>query len=90
MSGLPKDVYENGLPDEQEKEWERILEAAGRVPWISYPNLCAKCGQTWPEMFRVPDDEWKRYVQLDQRGRMLCRECFEWIKSVIDAEAAHR
>jgi len=25
-----------------------------RVPFILYPNLCAKCGTLWPEMFMVP------------------------------------
>ena len=27
-----------------------------RVPFILYPNLCAKCGTLWPEMFMVPDE----------------------------------
>jgi len=25
-----------------------------RVPFIMYPQLCAKCGTFWPEMFMVP------------------------------------
>ena len=81
---LPKDVYENGLSEELEKQWIGILESFGRIPYIIYPNLCAKCGAVWPEMFRVPDWEWKKYVQMDMQDEMLCRECYDYIKEVID------
>ena len=55
-SGLPKHIYENGLTKELEKEWVKLLNRRGRVPYIQYPNLCRKCGEQWPEMFNVSDD----------------------------------
>ena len=74
----------HGLTDEQIREWEGLLHEKGRIPFIVYPNLCAKCGALWPEMFHVPDDEWQRYVEPAMRGEMLCETCFMQIKSWID------
>jgi len=54
---------------------------------IVYPNLYARCGALWPEMFRVPDEEWARYVQPDKRDEMLCRACYDAIKRMIDEAA---
>lgn len=91
LSGLPREVYENGLPDEQADEWERVLERKGRVPYIRWPVLCAYCGKAWSEMFWVPDKEWKKYVQKSMRRKVLCRPCYDHIKSLIDAgEEAER
>jgi hypothetical protein len=84
---LPRKVYEGGLPERQQAEWERILEAKGRVPFITYPNLCARCGKLWPQMFNVPDAEWEKYVEPAMRGEMLCRPCYDWIKDRIDKAA---
>ena len=56
------------------------------VPFIEYPNICAKCGALWPDMFKVADDEWRRYIQISERGQMICRECFDQIKIWIDRE----
>jgi hypothetical protein len=33
--------------------WERMLNAKGRVPFILYPNMRARFGKLWPEMFSV-------------------------------------
>ncbi len=82
--GLPKEVYENGLPDTDLVRWEAKLNEAGRVPFILYPIVCAKCGALWPELFSVPDEEWKRYVQIDMRDAVLCRACYDYIKLVTD------
>lgn len=90
FAGLPKDVYERGLRPEQRDEWERLLERKGYVPWISYPNMCCRCGLVWPEMFRVSDEEWERCVEPEMRGKMLCRPCFDWIKARIDEADARR
>ena len=81
---LPEDVYENGLSEELEKQWIGILVSFGRIPYIIYPNLCAKCGELWPEMFRVPDWEWQKYVQKNMQDEMLCQECYDYIKEVVD------
>jgi len=83
-AGLPLAVYKNGLPAAQRKEWRRLEDAKGRVPFIMYPNLCRRCGERWPSMFRVSDEEWERYVQLSERAEMLCRGCYDQIQGYID------
>lgn len=83
-AGLPVRVYYDGLSAEQEDEWDAILAAKGRVPWIIYPNMCCRCGELWPALFMVPDEEWDRYVEPAMRGYMLCKACWTWIKARID------
>lgn len=84
LNGLPEAVYNDGLSRKQAEEWEQILQANGLIPYVVYPNMCCKCGTLWPEMFRVPNDEWQRYVAPNQRRKMLCRDCYDWIKTTID------
>lgn len=81
-AGLPREVYENGLPLEQETEWDRILEAKGRHPYVVSPNLCSRCGQLWPDMFMV--DDWPEVIPLPLRDEMLCRDCYELIKGFVE------
>lgn len=81
---LPPAIYRHGLTSELEKSWLDILNKKGRIPWIQYPSICCRCGELWPDMFMVPNGEWTRYVQPDMRGEVLCRECYNFIKSVID------
>jgi hypothetical protein len=64
------------------------LNEMGRIPFILYPNLCAKCGELWPEMFSVPDAEWERYVEPRMRHEMLCEACYAHIKACVDSSAA--
>jgi hypothetical protein len=90
LAGIPKHVYEHGLPDDQQAEWDRFLEEKGRIPYIVFPNLCARCGVCWPEMFHVEDAEWEKYVPVAMRDKMLCRPCFDWIKERVDRAAAAR
>jgi hypothetical protein len=84
-AGLPEDVYENGLQTNEYEQWESILEAKGRVPYIVYPNICGRCGELWPEMFSVPDEEWQHYIRIDARDLLLCRTCYDEIKRLIDS-----
>lgn len=83
-NGLPKEIYENGLPDDLSEKWETMLKEKGRVPYIVYPNMCRKCGVLWPEMFSVSDEEWEKYVMIRERDKMLCRPCYDQIKEWID------
>ena len=82
--GLPKDIYENGLTEELEEKWHKILTKKGRIPYIEYPTICGKCGRLWPKLFMVPNDEWEHYIQPDMRKSVICQECYEYIKQVID------
>ena len=83
-SYLPPDVYSNGLTSKQRAKWERLLNKKGRIPFIEYPNICSKCGQLWPDLFSVPDEEWNHYIQPDMRGTVICLACYDHIKSLID------
>lgn len=86
-SGLPAEIYENGLSAAKEREWIRHLESTvGRIPYIVYPNVCARCGELWPDMFKVPDEEWKKYVAPGERGKILCQQCYDEIKLLIDTK----
>ena len=84
--------WPHGLTDEQSRElsrelsrlWDKLLRAKGRIPFILYPNLCAKCGVLWPEMFMVPDEAWQHYVEPRMRAEMLCKACYAQIKEWID------
>jgi hypothetical protein len=82
--GLPKEVYEHGLPEGIANKWEEVLDKKGRIPYIVYPNLCCRCGTKFPEMFSVPDEVWEKYVAPAERCRILCKPCFERIKKLID------
>jgi len=84
MCGLPKNIYENGLTEELEEKWSTILEKKGRIPYIVYPVICAKCGKLWPDLFMVPEKEWNHYIQLDMRDSVLCRECYDYIVTIVD------
>jgi hypothetical protein len=79
-------AYSHGLTKEQSQKWERLLCEKGPIPFIMYPNLCAKCGTLWPEMLNEPDKEWERYVEPEMRGQMLCRACYAQIKQWINDE----
>lgn len=83
--GLPEEVYTNGHTEKQKVEWDRILKEKGLIPFIRYPNICARCGKLWPDMYRVPDEDWQIYVEPSERHKMLCEDCFHWIKKVIDS-----
>ncbi len=81
---LPPHTYSHGLNGEQRIEWLKILKSQGRISWTQYPNICAKCGDLWPDMFTVPDEEWKRYVDPAIQEKILCWSCYSWIKELTE------
>lgn len=87
-SFLPPEIFENGLTEEQIERWNQILIEKGLIPYIRYPIICARCGKLWPEFFRVSDEEWAHYIQPDKRDEVVCLECYEWIKQVINEPEA--
>ena len=88
FSGLPMEVYRHGLNAELRERWEAILEDKGRIPFIVYPSMCARCGEKWPKMHMLPDWEWNRYVEPAMRNRVLCEKCFREIESLIEKHAS--
>ncbi len=84
--GLPVDIFENGLSDEEFDLFENILKIENKVPYIRYPIICCYCGELWPEFFSVSDTEWKKYIQLDMRNEVLCIKCYDSIKKLIEGK----
>ena len=85
-NGLPKDVYQKGVSDEEWQRYQEMVETEGRAPYIVWPNLCARCGELWPDIFMVPDKVWDRYVLLAEREKMLCLKCLREIVTLVDAD----
>ncbi len=81
----PKDPLT--LTKKQWQKWVRFLTDNGRVPFVLYPNVCARCGVLWPELFMVPDEEWNRYVEIQERDKVLCKSCYDQIRKWIDDSA---
>ena len=81
---LSPTLYKNGPNTPQTHEWLRRLNEAGRVPYMIYPNHCGRCGELWPNMFMVPDEEWKKYIPIRHRDEMICQACYDEIKALID------
>jgi hypothetical protein len=82
---LQQEVYSGGLSDEQDQRWLATLEARGRIPFVDTPQLCARCGETWPEAFQVPDVVWEYYAGPAHRKSVLCEQCFGEIRRLVDA-----
>jgi len=77
---LPPFIYEHGLTADQEYEWHVLLTRKGRYPYVEYSMYCARCGCDIDEMFMVPDEEWRGYVDPREWRSLLCRPCYEKIK----------
>ena len=56
-----------------------------RLPYIDYPTYCAKCGAKRPSLFLVPNEVWAYYVEPRIRDRVICRQCFDFIRQAVDA-----
>lgn len=70
-------AYKHGLTGEQEEEFIKMCEEKGRIPWVQIPVLCALCGEIFPQMFSVPDEEWQKYVIPSLQHYLLCIICYE-------------
>ncbi|KKN07683.1 hypothetical protein LCGC14_1064560 [marine sediment metagenome] len=70
-------AYSHGLTESQDKQWECILEGKGRIPYVRVPFLCAMCGEVYPEMFNVPDEEWGKYIIPELQSEVLCWKCYD-------------
>jgi len=78
------EVYAKGATDKQIDKWINILEEKGRVPYIEWPWVCAYCGELWPELFKVSNEEWNKYIQINMRHSIVCKKCFNKIKKLIN------
>ena len=55
----------------------------GEIPWIQIPNICRLCGELWPDMFSVPEEEWKKFIIPELQKEMLCFDCYKRIKKLL-------
>jgi hypothetical protein len=87
---LPPRTYRHGPTQKQLKRWDTMLRRKGLVPYIAWPLLCAHCGTACTEIFIVSSSDWKRYIQPDQRHKVICLPCYRKIKLLIDKAALKR
>jgi len=59
------------------------LKLSYGMPYLSVPNMCALCGEQWPEIFSVPDEEWDKYVIPELQNKVSCWECYEEQKKLF-------
>ncbi|MHB8628551.1 MAG: hypothetical protein ACYDBJ_20310 [Aggregatilineales bacterium] len=81
---LPPAVYSKGISPKQEARWNLMLAEKGRIPYIEWPHICARCGAFWPDFFMVSDADWERYIEPDKRDKIVCLPCYREIKRLID------
>jgi len=81
-----EDDFEIRLPEKWDNKWTKMLSKKGRIPYIYYPVICARCGKVNPRFFRVSDKKWKKYIQPNMRNEVLCKRCFKFVvKAINDA-----
>lgn len=61
------------LTEGQEREWRRLLRKKGRIPFVLFPIICAKCGRNWPTLFM--DASWPK-VMGKYKEVVLCKRCY--------------
>lgn len=81
--GLPKEVYEHGLSEEEEQKWLNILEEKGRMPYVAIPVLCELCGKQNPDFFEISNEEWQKYIIPELQNKVLCRNCYKRMKELF-------
>ena len=67
-------AYYHGLT---KKQSDNILSEKGLIPYVRIPILCAMCGELYPDMFDVPDEEWDKFVIPELQSKVLCRFCYD-------------
>jgi len=83
--GLGEKVFNEGVSQAEVEKFLCILDAKGRIPYIIYPVICQKCGRLSPALFKVPDEEWAKYIEPEMRSTVICQQCYDAIKEHIDS-----
>ena len=83
---LPPEIYNEGVGGKLWDKWVEILNNRGRYPFIRFPILCALCGDHYPDLFMVPDEDWRRFIQPDKQHAVICRPCFNYIKKASSSD----
>jgi len=48
-----------------------------RIPWVQIPFLCGLCGERFPALFSVPDEDWEMFVVPELQKEVLCKTCYD-------------
>jgi hypothetical protein len=76
-------AYKHGLTVKQDREWGQVLKEKGRIPYVQPHNVCPQCGKLDPEMFRVADSDWVKYVPPPLQKEVICRTCYNDLKKLF-------
>lgn len=64
------------------REHPQKVRRKGRIRFVEFPQLCARCGAHWPDFFMVPDRTWKKVVPKTHWEAILCRACFDSLSTL--------
>ena len=73
-----------GLNDGDREKSKEKLQKKKRIPFIFYPNICSKCGVLWPIYINIPPEDLMKYTFIDGKRHLLCRMCYNEVRSMID------
>ena len=59
-----------------------------RIPFIDFPNICDYCGELCPEFFT--DDEWNDILPEIYCDKLLCLDCWKYIKGLFTSGASQK
>lgn len=45
-----------------------------------FPQRCTRCGIEWPDLWMVPDKEWKETIPREHWRDVICWDCFCFIR----------
>ena len=79
-------TYQHGLTRLQTAQWNALLRAKGLIRFVRAPVLCARCGEPWPHFFH--EDDWDEVIPELLKREVLCRPCYEAVKSFVLAAIA--
>lgn len=49
-------------------------------PFIETVVTCPICGDVYPDMFGVEDEEWQKYVPPELQHSVICKYCYKQLK----------
>jgi len=59
------------------------MKKIDRIPYIQPLVNCGVCGTIYPDFFKVPDEEWYRYVIPPLQEEVLCIDCYQQMKKLF-------
>ena len=60
----------------------QAVRRKGRIRFVLFPILCARCGVQWPEFFSAPTPTWERVVPRTHWNTVICRPCFDYLETL--------